>query len=603
MESGRSGNVYILFGLYYVLDHTRLSLFVDHNWRFFLSNIKVALLTITLPTLYLCMVDTIALRAGTWHISEKTSTQIFVIKDLPLEEAVFFLVTNTLLVLGMSAFEKFHAVIDVFGDLLKDRNGISCPTTRRFLLGSFSSPLSKQERARIQKDPQSSSADSGLVPHLRMLVSSILLPISSLPSSHLTRLTSFSSVSDILKIHSHSFHTASYIFPSDVRKDLVILYAFCRVLDDFVDESETTEEAESLVQVGKDWLDLLYGKSTSAEHAKLAAAIGDLGLAGAGQVDKSDNGHLNASGLENGHCGEEKNRITCYGEEKAHGPGNANGFHSVTPNTSPLHGLPQCRQISQFEISSFLYKRVPPSARSSFFLLSTIAHKIPRYPFDDLIKGYEWDLKASSRPIQTEDDLVQYSRLVASSVAEMCVWAIWSNNRSSFELLSDGERKDVLEKAANMGVALQITNISRDIREDALNGRIYIPKDWFDRYAGDDSSIEADSSLQDYRVLQSTASTRIPPNGQEFRYPVYIRQLLNLADVYQRGTSEAIMKLPKSSQAGIRSATQVYIGIGMKIQKEVLDVADGVNVYDGHRISLSKWERVAIALKEMYWKE
>lgn len=85
---------------------------------YFLSRHYASLLTIAIPTIYLCLVDTIALKAGTWHITERTSTGYFVWPDLPLEEATFFLLTNTLLTFGMSAFERSFAVIDVFGDLL-----------------------------------------------------------------------------------------------------------------------------------------------------------------------------------------------------------------------------------------------------------------------------------------------------------------------------------------------------------------------------------------------------------------------------------------------------------------------------------------------------
>jgi 15-cis-phytoene synthase/lycopene beta-cyclase len=476
----------------------------------FLSRSRTSLLTIIIPTLYLCMVDTIALRGGTWHITERTSTGVFVWNDLPLEEAVFFTVTNTLLVLGMSAFERSFAVIDVFGDLLAKQSTSAQQSTK---------PTVSQPKEFVE-----------------FLIRSLLLRVFHLSSSHRARIPAFEKTQEVLAVHSRSFHTASYIFPSAVRRDLVILYAFCRVLDDFCDESATKEEAISLISMSKEWLDLLYPSIPSSQ-------LGD---------------------------------------------GKTNGY--VAPAQPP----------SAYAISAFLHKRVPVEAQSAFFLLSTISSRIPRYPFDDLIAGYEWDLEGESRPIVTQADLVEYSRLVASSVAEMCVWAMWANEGM---LEDEEERKRVLDRAASMGVSLQITNISRDIREDAGKGRIYIPQDWFKQessmYGGEK---ESSLRLQDYANLQKAAKEKREPTSAEFRYPIYIRQMLDLAEEHKIGTSEAIRKLPRSCQAGIRAATRVYIGIGAEISKKAF-LQDGRTPnpqYQGQRVSLTKWQRIAIALKEVY---
>ena len=61
-----------------------------------------AVLTGLLPiTLYLCAADALAIRAGVWHISEAQSLRLF-LGGLPIEEAVFFLLTNTLVVFGVT---------------------------------------------------------------------------------------------------------------------------------------------------------------------------------------------------------------------------------------------------------------------------------------------------------------------------------------------------------------------------------------------------------------------------------------------------------------------------------------------------------------------
>lgn len=71
-------------------------------------------LSVLVPTAYLCAVDLVALRDGVWHINEKTSFEIFFFDDLPIEEATFFLITNTIVVLGSCAFDKSQAVIDTY---------------------------------------------------------------------------------------------------------------------------------------------------------------------------------------------------------------------------------------------------------------------------------------------------------------------------------------------------------------------------------------------------------------------------------------------------------------------------------------------------------
>jgi lycopene cyclase domain-containing protein len=54
------------------------------------------------PTLYLAAADTIAINDGIWHIAERTSTEVFLPGGLPVEEFVFFLVTNGLVAVGLT---------------------------------------------------------------------------------------------------------------------------------------------------------------------------------------------------------------------------------------------------------------------------------------------------------------------------------------------------------------------------------------------------------------------------------------------------------------------------------------------------------------------
>lgn len=75
---------------------------------------KETLISIVVPSIYLCYVDLIALRARVWHINESTSLEIFLINDLPIEEITFFFITNTIISIGAAAFDKSKAVIDTY---------------------------------------------------------------------------------------------------------------------------------------------------------------------------------------------------------------------------------------------------------------------------------------------------------------------------------------------------------------------------------------------------------------------------------------------------------------------------------------------------------
>lgn len=72
---------------------------------------------IVLPTIYLWIVDTIALRRGTWAIESGTKLGIHLWQDLEIEEAVFFFVTNLLIVFGLVCFDHTIAILETFPSL------------------------------------------------------------------------------------------------------------------------------------------------------------------------------------------------------------------------------------------------------------------------------------------------------------------------------------------------------------------------------------------------------------------------------------------------------------------------------------------------------
>jgi phytoene synthase len=95
-------------------------------------------------------------------------------------------------------------------------------------------------------------------------------------------------------------------------------------------------------------------------------------------------------------------------------------------------------------------------------------YSIPREYFDELLNGMEMDLERAR--YQSFEELRQYCYRVASTIGLICIQVFGYR---------DAEARDY---AADMGIALQLTNIMRDLREDAERGRIYLPQDELERY-------------------------------------------------------------------------------------------------------------------------
>jgi phytoene synthase len=96
-------------------------------------------------------------------------------------------------------------------------------------------------------------------------------------------------------------------------------------------------------------------------------------------------------------------------------------------------------------------------------------HPIPLGAFDELIDGVEMDVVG--RRYETFDDLVTYCRCVAGAVGRLCLGVFGSRPHRHAPLFAD-----------QLGIALQQTNILRDIREDLINGRTYLPREDLDRF-------------------------------------------------------------------------------------------------------------------------
>ena len=119
---------------------------------------------------------------------------------------------------------------------------------------------------------------------------------------------------------------------------------------------------------------------------------------------------------------------------------------------------------------------------------------LPRTPFEELIDGVAMDL-AQVR-YDTFDALAGYCRRVASAVGLICVEVFgYSDPRAQ-------------SYAMNLGIALQLTNIVRDIAADLQRGRIYLPREDLDRFGVNEEDLRAGHVTPAMRALLKFECTR-----------------------------------------------------------------------------------------------
>ena len=110
---------------------------------------------------------------------------------------------------------------------------------------------------------------------------------------------------------------------------------------------------------------------------------------------------------------------------------------------------------------------------------------MPRDVFDALLEGFEWDL--NGRRYDSLEDLTDYAARVAGSVGAM------------ISVLMGVRDSRVLAASCKLGIAMQFTNIARDVGEDARNSRLYLPESWM-RQVGLDPDTWLEKPVDDIRI-------------------------------------------------------------------------------------------------------
>ena len=165
-------------------------------------------------------------------------------------------------------------------------------------------------------------------------------------------------------------------------------------------------------------------------------------------------------------------------------------------------------------------------------------HGLPRALLDALLDGFAWD--AEGRCYDSLEDVHDYGARVAGSVGAMMCWIMGVRHPQA------------LSRACELGVAMQLTNIARDVGEDARNGRLYLPRQWL-RAAG----IEPQAWL-----LQPVCSPALQS---------VVERLLQEADRLYAQATAGVGMLPRDCRSAILAARLIYAEIGQQLRRDGLD--------------------------------
>ena len=187
------------------------------------------------------------------------------------------------------------------------------------------------------------------------------------------------------------------------------------------------------------------------------------------------------------------------------------------------------------------------------------SNNIPIQILGDLIQGLIQDQKLVR--LQTEKDLIKYSYQVAGTVGLMMQPLILVKN------------KNANKHAIDLGIAMQLTNIARDIYEDAIMNRVYLPKEWLREI-----SIEH---------LKNDSINKIQPKMKDI-----LKKLIDLSEVYYQNGFSGMKYIPIKTRLAIFFAAKIYRAIGMKIKSNNYQ-------YSNKRVYLNKLDKLWVTIKSL----
>jgi len=192
---------------------------------------------------------------------------------------------------------------------------------------------------------------------------------------------------------------------------------------------------------------------------------------------------------------------------------------------------------------------------------------IPLEAFLELIEGVRSDVIGAS--YETEEQLVLYCRRVAGTIGRLCL-----------AIFGSAELERAMGLADDLGVAMQLTNILRDVREDAVHGRVYLPA--------------ADLRRAGWSGSEPVAATELLARigqGNEL-VPAGTAELVALeaarARVWFARGMALVPLLDRRSQACVRAMTGIYLRLLERIEARPEEVLR-------RRLGLTGWEKAWVA--------
>ena len=187
-------------------------------------------------------------------------------------------------------------------------------------------------------------------------------------------------------------------------------------------------------------------------------------------------------------------------------------------------------------------------------------HGIPRQNLFDVITGVEMDLGPVA--IQTFDELRRYCHHVAGAVGLACIH-VWGFHDDR-----------AIAAAEECGLAFQLTNILRDLREDVLRGRIYLPREDLDRFGYSTDDLARGVADDRFRNLMPFEVARAR------EHYAAARSLFDYLDAPGQPILDAML--------------QIYGGLLDEIERSGYDVFS-------RRVSLSRFRKWSITLG-VWWR-
>lgn len=184
-------------------------------------------------------------------------------------------------------------------------------------------------------------------------------------------------------------------------------------------------------------------------------------------------------------------------------------------------------------------------------------HSIPHKHAYELLHGFRMD--AEDRVYETRENILEYCYHVAGVVGVMMAHVMGVRDAAT------------LDRASDLGLAFQLTNISRDVIDDAKADRVYVPTDLLR---------EADAP---------TAPDHIAYKGNWPEVHAAATQLLDMAEDYYASARVGIKELPFRCAWAISAALKVYREIGEKLR------TGGPNAWE-QRVSTSKSRKIWLAM-------